>query len=74
MTDMWYNELYKPGYTYGDDYSSGIGHFTQVVWANSERIGCGIGVASSGNAFFGVAQYDPPGNYEGEFPENVLEP
>lgn len=74
MTDAWYNELNDPGYTYGDEFSEGTGHFTQLVWASSERIGCGIGMNDRGTGFYGVANYDPAGNYEGQFKDNVLPP
>ena len=72
MTDMWYNEIYDPGYNYGDDWTPGAGHFTQLVWAGSEAIGCGIGVTSSGDTFYGVAQYSPAGNVIGQFADNVF--
>lgn len=73
MTDNWYNELYKPGYNFNNpNYQPGAGHFTQVVWVATNKIGCGIGVTRSGKAFYGVAQYKPPGNVLGQFQSNVL--
>jgi hypothetical protein len=34
-------------------------------------MGCGLSV-SSANKVYGVCNYSPPGNYIGEFEENVL--
>ena len=46
---------------------SGVcGHYTQVVWAASERLGCGM--ASCGDKEVWVCNYDPPGNIWGERP------
>lgn len=72
MVDMWYNEV--KDYKYGDGFSMKTGHFTQVVWVGSRRIGCGIGVDSRGTKFLGVCRYSPPGNYQGQFAQNVLRP
>lgn len=46
------------------------GHFTQVVWESTKRVGCGVAVCNAGdnNYFRGgraeiwVCNYDPPGN------------
>ena len=55
-------------------FSEGTGHFTQYVWKSSTKVGCAWNtVDCSGQALF-MCEYDPPGNVEGEFPENVLEP
>jgi len=42
------------------------GHYTQVVWRNSLRLGCGV--ARGGGREVWVCNYDPPGNWEGERP------
>lgn len=49
------------------------GHFTQVVWKNSQKLGVGIAFANNGNKAIVVANYDPPGNYQGQFPQHVFE-
>lgn len=49
---------------------SGVcGHFTQVVWRSTQRIGCGVARCAGSGPFSGfdsweiwVCQYDPPGN------------
>ena len=50
------------------------GHFTQVVWKGSRRLGVGVGYADNGRKAIVVANYDPPGNYLGQFPQNVSPP
>ncbi|XP_043722081.1 pathogenesis-related protein 1B-like [Telopea speciosissima] len=43
------------------------GHYTQVVWKNSVRLGCGRVTCNSGGTFI-TCNYDPPGNYVGQRP------
>ncbi|CAI9101142.1 OLC1v1038401C1 [Oldenlandia corymbosa var. corymbosa] len=43
------------------------GHYTQVVWRDTVRLGCAISRCVSGDTF-AVCSYDPPGNYVGENP------
>lgn len=43
------------------------GHYTQVVWNNSVRLGCDQARCPSGNLFV-ICSYDPPGNYIGTPP------
>ncbi|WWD21041.1 hypothetical protein CI109_105522 [Kwoniella shandongensis] len=59
-------------------YSEATGHFTQVVWKDTTRIGCYIaqcaaGKVSSDAGFQTACEYDPAGNYvnAGEFQANV---
>lgn len=42
------------------------GHYTQVVWRDSQRLGCGV--ATCGDAEVWVCNYDPPGNFLGQKP------
>lgn len=51
---------------------SSTGHFTQVVWKASERVG--VGTATKGNAVFVVANYDVAGNLINHYKGNVLPP
>ncbi len=49
------------------------GHYTQIVWRTTERVGCGYAdcPAVEGVNFGGrlwVCNYDPPGNYVGQQP------
>ncbi|BBN12019.1 pathogenesis-related protein 1 [Marchantia polymorpha subsp. ruderalis] len=43
------------------------GHYTQVVWRNTQRVGCGSATCAAGGKFV-VCSYDPPGNYIGQKP------
>lgn len=42
------------------------GHYTQIVWAATERVGCAV--ARRGRREVWVCNYDPPGNVAGEQP------
>jgi pathogenesis-related protein 1 len=50
------------------------GHYTQVVWRDSARLGCGVKDCTEGSPFgsgawqLWVCDYDPPGNFDGEKP------
>uniref|UniRef100_A0A0D9WKL4 SCP domain-containing protein n=1 Tax=Leersia perrieri TaxID=77586 RepID=A0A0D9WKL4_9ORYZ len=43
------------------------GHFTQVVWNDTELVGCGRSECVAGGVFI-TCSYEPPGNYKGEVP------
>ncbi|KAI3525509.1 hypothetical protein L1887_04352 [Cichorium endivia] len=43
------------------------GHYTQVVWSDSVRLGCAR-VHCDNSAWFVTCNYDPPGNYVGSGP------
>merc|ERR1712226_590740 len=62
----WYEEICD---CKGCGFSSGTGHFTQLVWGSSKYLGCAV--AKRGNAVFTVARYSPPGNMRGQYQNNV---
>lgn len=70
-TKDWYDEKSKYNYRQGR-FASSTGHFTQVVWKDSKYLG--IGVARSKKGVYVCANYDPPGNFQSRFLENVLSP
>ncbi|XP_068647742.1 pathogenesis-related protein PR-1-like [Aristolochia californica] len=43
------------------------GHYTQIVWKSTRRMGCARVVCDNGDVFM-TCNYDPPGNYFGEKP------
>jgi pathogenesis-related protein 1 len=42
------------------------GHYTQIVWATTREIGCGVARNSRREVW--VCNYDPPGNWTGKRP------
>jgi glioma pathogenesis-related protein 2 len=75
----WYSEIKDYKYE-SPGFSSETGHFTQVVWKGSTKLGCGAAQGTATiqgtkyNAFYVVCQYAPAGNMQGQFPANVLKP
>ncbi|KAF2201605.1 PR-1-like protein [Delitschia confertaspora ATCC 74209] len=71
---QWYSEEKKYDYQH-PGFSDATGHFTQLVWRDSQRLGCAFahcpGVNSVHSRFF--CYYDPIGNYinPGMFEQNV---
>jgi len=66
-TMAWYGELYDPGYDFSNPgFTSGTGHFTQVVWKDSQKLGCGEYKG------YITCRYFPAGNYLGRFEDNVF--
>ncbi|KQR95173.1 hypothetical protein ASG01_04795 [Chryseobacterium sp. Leaf180] len=43
------------------------GHYTQMVWKSTQKVGMGISKCTNGN-YIVVANYDPPGNFMGQTP------
>ncbi|XP_062082795.1 pathogenesis-related protein 1-like [Humulus lupulus] len=48
------------------------GHYTQVVWRNSVRLGCAKVRCDNNRGSFITCNYDPPGNWNGQRPFDVL--
>ncbi len=84
----WYSEVSKYDFNakkqFSDNWTKGIGHFTQVVWKSTTSFGCGEHVReiTRPNMSFKigckivVCRYRPPGNMatDSAFNENVLPP
>jgi hypothetical protein len=73
VVGSWVSEV--SDYNYGSNSCSGVcGHYTQVVWANTLRLGCGTAQCTKNSPFGGgsweiwVCNYDPPGNWSGQKP------
>lgn len=67
LTMLWINE--HPYYNYPNNGCAAgqvCGHYTQIVWRNTLRFGCGT--AQCGANLYLVCRYDPPGNYIGQRP------
>jgi len=62
----WYNE--KKDFTgpiFTGHEEKVVGHYTQMVWRKTTKMGIGVAKCSNGGVII-VANYDPPGNYLGE--------
>jgi uncharacterized protein YkwD len=66
---MWYDEIADYDFKKGG-FSMSTGHFTQVVWKDTTRLGCGVAQCSGMDIW--VCNYDPPGNVERGYSKNVL--
>lgn len=67
-SEDWYSEI--KDYTYATlsyDNWGGTGHYTQMVWRNTTKVGIGIARCVGGGIII-VANYDPSGNYMGQKP------
>ncbi|XP_053971090.1 venom allergen 3-like [Hylaeus volcanicus] len=64
---MWYNEVEKMDNRLVDKLTNinDVGHYTQLVWADSYKIGCGKIIYQDGqwNTYYLVCNYGPAGNY-----------
>ena len=69
--DAWYNEVKLYDYT-KPGFSDKTGHFTCLVWKNSNEFGMGISVNTSTDTVDVVMNTSPPGNVIGEFQKNVF--
>ena len=73
----WYDEVRSPGLQPGMNPTKwtggtylGVGHFTQLIWASTEYVGCGYMVYNhpsvrSHDTQYYVCNYGPAGNYNG---------
>lgn len=76
VVDLWGNEVNDYDYAANTCAPGKVcGHYTQVVWSNSQQVGCGMakGMVEDANGNQSVqevwvCQYDPPGNFVGEKP------
>ena len=71
----WYDEE-EPNYNYATGTSNGgvIGHFTQMVWKDTEEIGCAERTRQRDDGWtytYSVCRYNPTGNWIGEYTEQV---
>ena len=66
--NMWYDEVSLYDFSQ-NTFQYAAGHFTQLVWKNSQQLG--IGVSQVGDSVIVVCNYFPAGNYARQFTANV---
>jgi pathogenesis-related protein 1 len=66
----WLNE--KSNYSYPTPFSltqpAVYGHYTQMIWKDTTRIGCGKATPGTSSYILLVCRYAPPGNIVGQLP------
>ncbi|ODM89020.1 Golgi-associated plant pathogenesis-related protein 1 [Orchesella cincta] len=67
---MWYDEISSYNYGY-PGFSMATGHFTAVIWKSTTHLGIGVAYNSRKRWWVVVGNYNPPGNMQGSFPQNV---
>ncbi|KAF4444047.1 Protein PRY1 [Fusarium austroafricanum] len=85
ITNQWYNNEMANWAFYGQENPPQdmnidlYGHFTQVVWKDSTKVGCATvkcpaGTVLSFPSWYTVCNYNPQGNFGGRYGDNVLKP
>ena len=66
--EIWYEE--REHHKFGSkNATTRSGHFTQLVWRDSRKLGCGSSTCNGQRIW--VCNYDPPGNVQGEFADEM---
>ncbi|TMW54435.1 hypothetical protein DOY81_000427 [Sarcophaga bullata] len=71
IVDDWYNEIDKYDFKH-PQYMWETRHFTQLVWKSTKFMG--VALNESADQTMAVVSYEPAGNIEGQYAENVPEP
>lgn len=69
VVKSWYDEVHQYDFN-NPGFNSDTGHFTQVVWKGTTRIGCAQ-LASAEDGVYTVCNYMQPGNVYGQYWQNV---
>lgn len=68
VVDAWASEVVYYDYPSNScERGEMCGHYTQLVWSTTERVGCAMATCADGSEIW-MCDYDPPGNYVGEWP------
>lgn len=67
----WYNEIKDYDFS-KSEFSESTGHFTQVIWKDTTQVGCAVRYCNSYWGNITVCEYNPSGNWDGEFKNNVM--
>ncbi|XP_061185018.1 cysteine-rich venom protein Mr30-like [Saccostrea echinata] len=63
---LWHSEVSK--FTFGGPNTAEIGHYTQVVWSSSIKVGCGYAYCQTNAVHYYVCNYSPAGNSNRDLP------
>lgn len=66
----WYSEI-KDFDFHSPHFSESTGHFSQLIWKETSQIGCAVRYCNSYWGNITVCEYDPSGNWDYKFAENV---
>lgn len=73
-SQAWYDEDqfydYATGGNKAGSAGEATGHFTQLVWTDSTKLGCAWSINSGGNVYV-CCNYSPAGNYYGQYTNKV---
>lgn len=61
-----YNRLNRPAINGQMPEFKKYGHYTQLIWENTRRVGCAMRDSNAGLVI--ACRYDPPGNMNGQTP------
>ncbi|KAI4340096.1 hypothetical protein MLD38_024965 [Melastoma candidum] len=68
IVNMWVDEVqYYDPVNFSCQDGEICGHYTQVVWRDTSKVGCSRVTCNNGG-MYAICVYDPPGNYIGENP------
>ncbi|CAG7718768.1 unnamed protein product [Allacma fusca] len=70
--DSWFSEGDDYNYYTGKSYGGVVGHFTQILWRESQELGCATSQNTWQQSTVVVCLYNPPGNYIGQETQNVF--
>ena len=72
VVDAWGSESqYYDAFTHTCEFGEVCGHYTQVVWRDTQSVGCGMSTCETDDGFHAaiwVCNYDPAGNVFGQEP------
>ena len=78
VTNLWYLENNNYDYATGEAKNNAVvGHFTQLVWKSSTKIGCAVAQGyfkGFDTGYYICCNYFPGGNILGQYINNVLKP
>lgn len=69
VVDSWGSEVSDYNYnTNSCTKGKMCGHYTQVVWKSTTKVGCAVAICEDSQEQVWVCQYQPPGNWVGQKP------